>query len=125
VIDTHTLIWYLTKDRKLSPSASAIFAAAERGETQLVISAIVMAELFYASAKWRLFPDFAAMFADLQDKPYFQFASFTPQDVLGFATDRIVPEMHDRIITGLARRLGVPIITSDPAIIASGLVEIA
>ncbi|MFZ2358688.1 MAG: hypothetical protein WA040_05030 [Anaerolineae bacterium] len=38
VVDTNALIWYLTKHRKLSQTARDIFAAAERGETLIVIS---------------------------------------------------------------------------------------
>jgi hypothetical protein len=38
--------------------------------------------------------------------------------------DAAVPEMRDRMITGLARRLGVPLITSDPQIVAAHLVQI-
>jgi PIN domain nuclease of toxin-antitoxin system len=118
------LLWYLTKDKKLSPRASAVFTAAEKGETQIVISAIVIAELFYANEKWRLFNDFAATLRDVLSRPYFQFVHFTAHDVFDFATDRAVREMHDRIIAGLARRLGVPMITADPNIVAANLVEI-
>jgi PIN domain nuclease of toxin-antitoxin system len=125
VVDTHALIWYLTRDRKLGPRASTIFIAAENGETQIIISAIVIAELFYANEKWRLFADFALALHDLLTKPYFQFANFTARDVFDFAADHAVREMHDRIIAGLARRLGVPLITSDPNLAEAGLVEIA
>jgi PIN domain nuclease of toxin-antitoxin system len=45
VIDTMALIWYLKQDRKLSLTANRIFKAAEQGETQLLIPAIVVAEL--------------------------------------------------------------------------------
>jgi PIN domain nuclease of toxin-antitoxin system len=125
VVDTHAPIWYLTRDKKLGSRASTIFAAAEQGETQIVISAIVVAELFYANEKWRLFSDFPAAFYDLLSKPCFQFIPFTARDVLDFVTDQGVREMHDRIITGLARRLGIPLIASDPDIVAAGLAEIA
>ncbi|MBN2305197.1 MAG: hypothetical protein JXQ72_12000 [Anaerolineae bacterium] len=59
VIDTNALIWYLKRDRKLGAQASVVFAAAERGETRLIISAISIAELFYANQKHGLFEDFA------------------------------------------------------------------
>ncbi len=105
--------------------ALAIFQAAEQGETELVISAIVMAELFYVDKKNHLFPDFSKQYTELKSKPYFRFVSFNPDDVLEFPKDSAVPEMHDRIITGLARKLGVPLITVDPLITAAGLVQIA
>jgi len=47
VVDPNALIWYLKHDKKLGAEATAIFAAAERGETRLIVSAIVVAELFY------------------------------------------------------------------------------
>lgn len=51
VVDTHALIWYLLNDKKLSTRAKALFEAAEQHQTMLIISAIVMAELYYANAK--------------------------------------------------------------------------
>jgi hypothetical protein len=83
-----------------------------------------MAELHFADMKWKLFQDFAATYNDLLSKPYFEFVSLTIADVADFARDAAVPEMHDRIIVGLARRLGVPLITSDRLIIAAQLVPI-
>jgi hypothetical protein len=44
--------------------------------------------------------------------------------VLNFDAESAVPEMHDRIITWLARRLGAPLLTHDPQITASNLVQI-
>lgn len=34
VVDTHALIWFLLGDKKLSPTARAIFEAAEQNQTQ-------------------------------------------------------------------------------------------
>lgn len=124
VTDTHTLLWYLTQDKKLSAQALRIFQAAERGETRIVISAIVIAELCFLNRKHGIFDDFTAIYNILQTKPYFQLVVFDPDDVLDFAQDSAVSEMHDRIIAGLARRLGAPLITVDPMITTSGLVEI-
>jgi hypothetical protein len=80
--------------------------------------------MFYADGKHDLFEDFSQTYIDLRAKPCFRFVPFEADDVLDFTTDEIVPEMHDRIITGLARRLGAPLITSDPLIIAANRVEI-
>ncbi len=124
VVDAHALIWHTLRDKKLGHHAFIIFTAAEHGQTQLVISAIVVAELFYANSKWQFFGDFASFYTDLLAKPYLQFVPFSHRDVLDFALDQAVLEMHDRIIVGLARRLSVPLITSDPQIKAAGLVEI-
>lgn len=124
VVDTSALIWYLKEDRKLGAQAAAAFEAAERGETWLIVSAIVVAELFYADKKRRLFQDFRQTYLALKAKPYFRIVPFVPDDVLHFDQDSNVPEMHDRIIAGLARRIGAPLLTTDPLIIAAGLVEV-
>ena len=67
VVDTNALIWHLNDDRKLGKQARAIFAAAERGETRLVVSAVVIAEPYYADQKFGLFADFDAVFHRLRD----------------------------------------------------------
>jgi len=124
VVDTNTLIWYLKQDKKLGTQAATVFAAAERGETRLIVSAVVVAELFYANKKHHLFPDFGQTYRELKARPYFRFVSFDSEDVLAFDQNDSVPEMHDRIIVGLARRIGAPLLTSDPEIVTSKLVEI-
>lgn len=124
VVDTHALIWYLLKDHKLGHNASRVFEAAERGETRLIVSAVVIAELYYANGKNNLFKSFSATYRQLKTKPYFRFVAFKTDHVLSFKKDMSVPEMHDRIIVGLARRIGAPLLTSDPKITAANLVTI-
>jgi PIN domain nuclease of toxin-antitoxin system len=124
VVDTHALIWYLTLNKRLSPFADQVFEAAERNETQIVISVIVLAELFYANKKWKLSLDFATVLSDLKNKSAYRIVPLQPHDILDFDQDAAVPEMHDRIIAGLARRLSAPLLTSDAAIVAAGIVRV-
>jgi PIN domain nuclease of toxin-antitoxin system len=124
VVDTNALIWYLTSDRKLGTQARQVFEAAERGETRLVLSAIAIAELYYANKKNGWFPDFQHMYQQLRSKPQFRLIPFTADQVADFDADSAVPEMHDRIIAGLARRLGAPLITADPLIASANVVQI-
>lgn len=124
VADTNALLWYLTNDKKLSKPARVIFDAAERGETRLYISVITLAELYYINQRWHHFADFGKTWNDLKSKPYFRFVAFRPQDVLAFNQVASVPEMHDRIIADLARRLNAPLLTSDPLITAANVVKI-
>lgn len=125
VVDTNALIWHLSNDRRLSGAARAVFAAAERGETRLVLSAVVIAELFYADRKFNLFSDFASLFRRIQQAPHFRLIAFEASHVLDFAGDDAAPEMHDRIIAGLARRLNAPVLTSDARITSAGVAKIA
>jgi PIN domain nuclease of toxin-antitoxin system len=124
VVDTHAIIWYLMADKKLGSKAAVIFEAATRGETQLVLPSIVIAEMYYSNVKNKFFPDFSETHKELKEKPYIQFVDFTADDVLDFDQDSAVPEMHDRIITGLARRINAPLLTHDSVITAAGLVRI-
>lgn len=124
MVDTNALIWYLMDDSKLGRQAGEVFSAAERGETRLVIPAIVMAELYYADKKFSLFADFRGVFHRLQAAPYVRFLAFEAEQVLDFDRDKDVPEMHDRIIAGIARRLNAPLIASDSKIVEAGVAEI-
>lgn len=124
VLDTHALIWYLLKDSKLSSTALNIFLGAERGEILLVVSVLVLAELYYANAKNNWFPDYKLLYNDLQNKPFLRFIPLDPSHISDFDRDIRVPEMHDRIITGIARRLNAPLVSSDSLIRSAGIVRI-
>jgi predicted nucleic acid-binding protein len=124
VVDTHALIWYLLGDKKLSQRALAIFRAAERGETRLLLPAIVLAELYFANEKNHWFADYAAIYKDILSHRFFRFLPFDQRHVLDFDHDRLIPEMHDRIIAGAARRLGAPLISHDPLITSSKVATI-
>jgi PIN domain nuclease of toxin-antitoxin system len=124
VLDTNALIWYLMDDSRLGASAGHVFEAAERGETRIAISSIVMAELYYANKKWGYFEHFISTYALILSKPYFRYADFRLRDILEFDQDAAISEMHDRIIVGLARRLEAPLITIDQQITSAGVVEV-
>ena len=124
VVDTLALIWYLLGDKKLGSRALLIFKAAEKGQTRLILSSISLAELYYANGKHKLFPDFKTVYTNIMTMPYLRFVSFDARHVIDFDRDSAIPEMHDRIIAGLAYRLNAPLLTSDPLIIAAGIVRI-
>src|SRR5690242_8003542 len=92
VVDTHALIWYLLKDKKLGKQASDIFSAAEQGDTRLILSAIVIAELYFANRKNQWFADFATLYQLIRSQPYFRLVAFIAAHVLDFNQDLSVPE---------------------------------
>jgi PIN domain nuclease of toxin-antitoxin system len=124
VLDTHVLIWYLQNDPRLSPTARAVFTAAEANRTVLVISAIVMAELYYVNRKQKWFADFEAVFNLMTSKSFVRFIAVEHSHVLDFVQDDNIPEMHDRIIAGVARRMGAPWVTMDIAITSAGVARV-
>ena len=80
--------------------------------------------MYFANKKHGWFDDFGRVFQTLKTAPYLRFVPFVADHVLGFERDASVPEMHDRIIVGLAHRLGAPLLTMDPQIVASERVPI-
>jgi PIN domain nuclease of toxin-antitoxin system len=124
VVDTHALIWHLTSEKPLGKQPEAIFAAAERGETKLLVSAITIAEMYYANKKNRWFENFKETYQQLVSKPYIRLVDFKADHTLDFDQDMNVPEMHDRIIAGLARRIKAPLLTIDPLIKADETLRI-
>jgi PIN domain nuclease of toxin-antitoxin system len=122
VVDTHALFWYLTASPRLSARAKDAFDEGKRGEARVCIPAIVLAELFYLNEKLGRQLDFAVELRRLRAGSQFELIPFLADDTLDFEADRAVPEMHDRMIAGVARRLHVPLITNDPQIAGSNLV---
>jgi len=123
VTGIHGLYWYLTASPKLGVNARAIFECAERGDCIIFIPSLVMAELYYLITKLRGELDFKSEFQRLANAEQFRFIDFCATDVLTFPRLSAIPEMHDRIIAGVAYRYGIPILTKDATIIDSGLVQ--
>lgn len=122
VADTHALYWYLIGSPKLSATAKAIFDDAAQGRATIYLPAIVLAELYFLNKKQHQPIDFADKLAHLKASAQFIFVPFEAEDTLDFDAHAAAPEMHDRMIAGVARRLGVACVTRDSQIIASGLV---
>jgi predicted nucleic acid-binding protein len=122
--DAHALFWYLTASPRLGAAASAAFAEADAGNARIHVHAIVLAELFYLNEKLGRPVDFEATYARLSAAPQFVLHPLWPEDVPEFSKDAAVPEMHDRMIVGLARRLGHACITRDAEITNCGLVSV-
>lgn len=123
VTDTHSLFWHLSNYPKLGRNAVAACEEAGLGNALIHIPAIVFAKLFYLNIKLGKPIDFAVKFAELERAPQFILTPLDPEDILDFDRDSAVTEMHDRMIVGLARRLGCPLLTVDKNITASGSVE--
>jgi hypothetical protein len=66
--------------------------------------------------------DFELEVQRLRSSRQFVLVAFRPDETMEFDVDRAVPEMHDRIIVGVARRLRVPLLTRDAQIVGSGLI---
>jgi PIN domain nuclease of toxin-antitoxin system len=125
VADTHAIIWYLYNDARLSPTARASIEDAAAAGEQVALSSITLAEMVYLIEKGRI--DVAALTrltaaldeadAVLVDMPFDRHIAQT----MGQVARSEVPDLPDRIIAATALHLGLPVISRDRKIQASGL----
>lgn len=124
VLDAHTLVWFVTDDARLSPTAAAAIADPS---ARLIVPTIVLAEIHHLHGRNRVA-------ASLKQVRSFVTATtnavIRPFDVA--VLDRLPSglEIHDGIIVATARvyRDGGPervrLITRDKQIAASGLIDV-
>ena len=123
VADTHALFWYFTNSPKLGLRASAVFDEADNGQALIFVPAIAVAELYFVNRKYGAPLVIADVVAQLQQSAQFELVSFEAADVLEFDAHAAVPEMHDRIIVGVALQFNVPCLTRDSQVVNSHLVQ--
>ena len=122
ILDTVAIVSHLEARKSLGSEAREVFAAAERGEARLLVPPIVVAELFSYFSKRGQLDRFRQVFGDMETRPWFKFIDLSVEQVRDFMSLESVAEMHDRIIAGHARQMGVPLVTNDLQIRASGSV---
>lgn len=123
VTDTHSLVWHMTEDPKLSPRAKAIFAEADERDEHIIIPCIVCFELLYLTEKKRILRSFSSLIAAISSSrnyrveplclPIIRRAVDVPRDK--------VADPWDRIIAATALHMGLPLITRDQALGRAGL----
>lgn len=127
VTDTHTLIWHLMSDAKLGQTAKGILTRVDNGEAELVIPAVVLAELYMLAEKRRVEMTTIQMHeqvAQWQQAQNIVLTSLTPAIVKESRNLIQIPDIFDRLIVSEARLQAVPLITKDRILTATNLVEI-
>lgn len=118
--DTHTAVWYLAADPRLSETAKALMIKDQDDGNQVGVSAISLIEIVYLVEKERIPRDsFVSLLGALAN----------PRNILTeIAVDRrvaaamrrlprtAIPDMPDRIIAATALYLKVPLISRDAKI---------
>ncbi|MFQ4138225.1 type II toxin-antitoxin system VapC family toxin [Nodosilinea sp. PGN35] len=124
VVDTHALAWFLAEDERLSATALQILSAAEAGETQVLISTLVLAELTYIAQRQRVPVTIETALARIEAGDGF---AVVPFDSSCFQAMLNLPEdwdIHDRIIAATANLYDAQLITRDEMLSASGTVTV-
>ncbi len=123
VLDTHTLIWYLSDFRKLGKQAQAVFGEIERGNAIALIPAIVLAEVIFLAEKKGVGVTLAETMARIELADNFEIALMDLDILKRLVVLREIPELHDRIIAATALENNSILITKDKEIIKSGAVQ--
>ena len=123
VVDTHTLVWYIANDARLSQTAAAALDAVSVGGHAILVPTICLVELHYLIEKGRLprtVLDRIEAALDDHDAPIIAAPlDRTVVDALAAVPRSSVPEMADRIIAATAKALGLPLVTRETRLVAS------
>lgn len=125
VADTHTALWHLFDDERLSGPAADFIDKAAATRRRIAVSAISLAEIVYLIEKNRLPPsvydDLKLALADpdhvLKEAP----VTVEIVDALRQVPRAAVPDMPDRIVAATAIYFGVPVISRDGRIRTSSV----
>jgi PIN domain nuclease of toxin-antitoxin system len=125
VADTHTALWYLFGDGRLSDPAKSFIDTTALARRKIAVSSISLAELVYLVEKQRLpssaYNDLIAALAHPQH--VFTEVAFTVAvvEAMKQVLRAEVADMPDRMIAATAVHLGVPVISRDRRIRSSNL----
>ena len=128
VADTHTAIWHLFGDARLSKAAASFIDNAATARQRIAVSSVTLAEIVYLVEKNRLpqaaYDDLKAALLDpahvLKEAPF----TMEIVEVMRQVSRDAVPDMPDRFVAATAVYYGVPVISRDGKIRASSVATI-
>lgn len=123
VVDTHTIVWYLDDDQRLSSAAADALDQATADGDAIHVPSICLVELTYLTEKGRIPETARARLAAALDDPIMP-CRLAPldrgvADALALVSRNEVPDMPDRIVCATALALGVKLVSRDGKIRAS------
>jgi PIN domain nuclease of toxin-antitoxin system len=123
VADTHSILWYLAGDPKLSKIAAGALDAATQGGYPIYVPAVCLAEIVYLIEKNRLPAAARERLLEALDDPESP-PRLVPMDravvdAVEFVSRNEVPDMPDRMVAATALALQLPLVSGDARIRAS------
>ena len=123
VTDTQALVKFMMGKKVINDRSHQAFQSADKGETTIIIPAIVLMEVLYLFEKNRINISLLQT-EDLFKSQNYQFEPLNFEILKTASEINDIPELHDRLIAATARYLDLPIITNDPVIQDSKFVEV-
>ncbi len=122
-VDTHTIVWYLSGDTRLSRKAADALETATAAGEPIHVPSVCLVELTYLIEKRRLPVAARARLIEALDDPTTPCVlaplDRTVADALVFVSRSEVPDLPDRIVAATAAALRTPLISRDGKICAS------
>jgi len=123
VTDTHSLVWHMTNDPKLSTVAKGVFQKVDNFQDYIFIPCIVFFELLYLVEKKKIVADFESFLAMVSwSKNY----KIEPLCLPIIEKSKRIPRERvadpwDRLIAATSMHLNFPLITRDETLRKIGL----
>lgn len=124
VVDTHVLVWYFARPRRLAKGARQLLKLLDDGRAQAWIPAIVVAELALLQELGRSGVGVVELETSMSRNPRIQLLPLDFQQMKEFALLRALKDPFDRLIVAAARSTKAPLLTADSTIANSGLVDV-
>ncbi len=112
LLDTVTLVRYLSNNGKLTEKVKHIFNEADESRCQFFISTISLMEIMYLSEKNRIPIELEEVLNTIRLSSLYKIVNLSTEVILTAQTVDF-PELHDRLIPATAKHLDIPVISSD------------
>lgn len=123
VADTHSLLWFLTDDERLSKKAKEIFRLCDQGKEIITIPSIVLLECLYVCERKKLNLEFKEILLKIRGTYNYPIYSLDEEVILECSDISQIKDPHDRILIATAKILSAKLISKDSEIKNSGIIE--
>lgn len=123
VADSHSLVWYLTDDKKLGQKALNLFLKADNGEAIIIVPTIVLAEIIYICERKKANLEIKDVINKIKHSLNYLSYNLDIETLEKVISLKSLSELHDRIVVAIAKLLDATLITKDQQIIDSNFVK--
>jgi PIN domain nuclease of toxin-antitoxin system len=123
VTDTQALIKYLNGQKVFNNKITSIFQDTDKGKNIIVIPSVVIFEIGYLFEKGRIKISVNDICQIINNSINYVEEKLSKEIIKISFQITDIPELHDRLISGTAKYLKIPLITNDPNILKSNFVD--